>query len=79
MIAICVMSDTPVRPTSKPPRGSWHEQARVMRAELGLTYDEIGYRLGVSGPAVYFALNPGRRKGRKAKEAAVVAAAPTSP
>lgn len=73
MIAIYAMSDTPVRPTSKPPRGSWHEQARVMRAELGLTYDEIGYRLGVSGPAVYFALNPGRRRGKKGAAATTTA------
>lgn len=52
---------------NKPKRGSWHEQARQMRA-TGLSYYEIGYRLGVSGPAVYFAINPGRRwKGKKAE------------
>jgi DNA-binding CsgD family transcriptional regulator len=38
--------------------------------QQGLSYDEIGYRLGVSGTAVYFALNPGRRwKGKKKTEA----------
>ncbi len=37
-----------------------------MRATLGLSYDEIGYRLGVSGVAVYFCCNPHRRwKGKK--------------
>jgi hypothetical protein len=50
----------------KPKRGSWHDQAREMRATLGLSYDEIGYRLGVSGVAVYFCCNPHRRwKGKK--------------
>lgn len=54
----------------KPRRGAWHEQAREMRA-TGLSYDEIGYRLGVSGVAVYFAINPNRRwKGKKKTEAA---------
>ena len=49
----------------KPRRGAWHEQAREMRA-AGLSYDEIGFRLGVSGTAVYFAINPGKRwKGKK--------------
>ena len=53
----------------KPRRGTWHDQAREMRQQ-GLSYDEIGYRLGVSGTAVYFALNPGRRwKGKKKTEA----------
>lgn len=33
---------------------------------MGLSYHEIGLRLGVSGLAVYFCLNPGRRwKGKK--------------
>jgi len=31
----------------------------------GLAYHEIGRRLGVSGPAVYFALNPGKRWRKK--------------
>lgn len=53
----------------KPRRGAWHEQAREMRA-AGLSYDEIGYRLGVSGVAVYFAVNPHKRwKGKKKTEA----------
>lgn len=55
--------------SKKPARGSWHEQARQLRA-MGLSYHEIGYRLGVSGPAVYFCLNPGKRwKGKKGTEA----------
>jgi hypothetical protein len=54
----------------KPKRGSWHDQAREMRATLGLSYEEIGYRLGVSGVAVYFVINPHRRwKGKKKTEA----------
>lgn len=53
----------------KPRRGAWHEQAREMRA-AGLSYDEIGYRLGVSGVAVYFVINPHKRwKGKKKTEA----------
>lgn len=53
----------------KPRRGAWHEQAREMRA-AGLSYDEIGYRLGVSGVAVYFVINPDKRwKGKKKTEA----------
>jgi DNA invertase Pin-like site-specific DNA recombinase len=53
----------------KPARGSWHQAARELRA-MGLSYHEIGLRLGVSGPAVYFCLNPGRRwKGKKKTEA----------
>jgi hypothetical protein len=41
-----------------------------MRATLGLSYDEIGYRIGVSGVAVYFAINPHRRwQGKKKTEA----------
>lgn len=52
----------------KPQRGAWHEQARQMRAD-GLSYDEIGYRLGVSGVAAYFAINPHKRwKGKKKTE-----------
>lgn len=50
---------------TKPRRGAWHDKARELRA-AGLSYHEIGSRLNVSGPAVYFALNPGRRwKGKK--------------
>jgi hypothetical protein len=42
-----------------------------MRATLGLSYEEIGYRLGVSGVAVYFVINPHRRwKGKKKTETA---------
>lgn len=74
MIAIFDMTDAS---PAKPPRGSWHEKAREMRDQQNLTYSEIGYRLGVSGPAVYFALNPGRRKGRK-KGAEAVTPAPLS-
>jgi len=49
----------------KPRRGAWHAQARELRA-AGLTYDEIGRRLGVSGVAVYFAIHPEKRwKGKK--------------
>lgn len=58
------MSETETEHTGKPIRGSWHEKAREMRAS-GLTYHEIGNRLGVSGPAVYFALNPGKRSRKK--------------
>jgi hypothetical protein len=54
----------------KPRRGAWHTQARELRA-AGLTYDEIGRRLGVSGVAVYFAIHPEKRwKGKKKTEAA---------
>lgn len=68
------MDDAP----QKAPRGAWHEQARELRAK-GISYHEIGYRLGVSGPAVYFALNPGRRwKGKKKAEAAAPASNPPS-
>ena len=53
----------------KPQRGAWHDQAREMRA-AGLSYDEIGFRLGVSGVAVYFCINPHKRwKGKKKTEA----------
>lgn len=46
-----------------------------MRAE-GLSYDEIGLRLGVSGVAVYFLINPHKRwKGKRKTEAE----APVSP
>ena len=46
-----------------------------MRATLGLSYDEIGYRIGVSGVAVYFAINPHRRwQGKKKAETAQVPA-----
>ena len=53
----------------KPQRGSWHEQARELRAK-GLSYHEIGARLGVSGPAVYFLINPGKRWRGKRKTGA---------
>ena len=58
------MNDTSDEQIKKPARGSWHAQAREMRAS-GLAYHEIGRRLGVSGPAVYFALNPGKRWRKK--------------
>lgn len=58
------MIETQTEQPQKPVRGSWHGQAREMRAE-GLAYHEIGRRLGVSGPAVYFALNPGKRWRKK--------------
>jgi len=62
------MSETTGQPKLRLIRGSWHEQARQMRAD-GLTYHEIGRRIGVSGPAVYFALNPERRYRPKKAEA----------
>ena len=68
------MNDTP----QKPPRGAWHEQAHELRAK-GISYHEIGKRLGVSGPAVYFAINPGRRwKGKKKAEAVAPASSLSS-
>lgn len=54
------MSKTEQQPVPRPQRGSWHETAKQMRSE-GMTYHEIGKRLGVSGPAVYFAINPHKR------------------
>ena len=61
----------------KPRRGAWHDQAREMRQQ-GLSYDEIGLRLGVSGVAVYFVINPHRRwKGKKKAEAAAPASSPS--
>ena len=60
----------------KPRRGAWHDQAREMRA-AGLSYDEIGSRLGVSGVAVYFAINPHKRwQGKPKKKAEAKAPAP---
>lgn len=59
------MTETEAEQMPKPARGSWHEQARAMREATNLSYHEIGRRLGVSGPAVYFALNPGRRWRKK--------------
>lgn len=62
--------------SQKPPRGAWHDQAREMRA-AGLSYHEIGFRLGVSGTAVYFVINPGKRwKGKKKAEAVAPAPSP---
>lgn len=58
------MTDTEPEQNTKPARGAWHAQAREMRA-TGMAYHEIGRRLGVSGPAVYFALNPERRSRKK--------------
>jgi hypothetical protein len=58
------MDKAEIEQPQKPVRGSWHEQAREMRA-AGLAYHEIGRRLGVSGPACYFALNPGKRWRKK--------------
>ena len=47
-----------VPPSTK--RGQWHEWARQMR-EIGYTYAEIAYAVGVSAPAVYLALHPHKR------------------
>jgi uncharacterized protein (DUF2237 family) len=58
------MSGNETEQVTKPARGSWHGLAAEMRAE-GLAYHDIGRRLGVSGPAVYFALNPGKRWRKK--------------
>jgi len=58
------MSENETKQVTKPARGSWHGLAAEMRAE-GLAYHDIGRRLGVSGPAVYFALNPGKRWRKK--------------
>jgi len=63
------MTEAPSEIPTRPRRGSWHEKAREMRAS-GLAYYEIGKRLGVSGPAVYFALNPERRHLTKKREKA---------
>jgi orotate phosphoribosyltransferase-like protein len=61
----------------KPRRGAWHQQARELRA-AGLTYDEIGHRLGVSGVAVYFAIHPEKRWKGKKKTGAEAPANPPS-
>jgi hypothetical protein len=58
------MDKAEIEQPKKPPRGSWHNLAAEMRA-LGMAYHEIGRRIGVSGPAVYFALNPGKRWRKK--------------
>ncbi len=68
------MDETP----KKPLRGAWHEQARELRAK-GVSYHEIGTRLGVSGPAVYFLINPGRRWAGKKKAETTVPASSSSP
>jgi hypothetical protein len=62
------MSDTEEKPAPKYPRGTWYEIAKKMR-ETGMAYAEIGRRLGVSGPAVYFALHPHKRWYKKEKGA----------
>ena len=46
--------------TSKTQKGSWHDDARAMRAE-GVTYAKIARHFGVSAPAVYFVINPHKR------------------
>lgn len=63
------MSETEEQPKPKLPRGSWHEEARKLRAETNMAYQEIGRRMGVSGPAVYFAINPHKRWYKKDKGA----------
>lgn len=45
-------------------RGTWHEWARQMRQQ-GYTYAQIAQAVGVSAPAVYFAINPGKRSNAK--------------
>ena len=62
------MNSTDQQPVTRPPRGSWYDQAKKMR-DAGMTYHEIGRRLGVSGPAVYFAINPHKRWYKKEKGA----------
>ena len=55
-----------VTPPPSTKRGQWHEWARQMR-ELGYTYAEIAYAVGVSAPAVYLALHPDKRTKYKKK------------
>jgi hypothetical protein len=62
------MSEAEEPTPPKLPRGSWHETARKMRAETGMAYQEIGRRLGVSGPAVYFAIHPDKRWYKKTEK-----------
>lgn len=47
-------------PAPKIKRGAWHQWAREMRQQ-GYTYAQIAEAVGVSAPAVYFAMNPGKR------------------
>lgn len=64
------MNDTQdAAPTPKVKRGSWHQWARDMRAQ-GYTYAQIAEAVGVSAPAVYFCVNPGKRPPVKKKEKA---------
>lgn len=72
------MEKTEQQPVPRPPRGTWHELAKKMRSE-GITYHEIGRRLGVSGPAVYFAINPHKRWYKKTGAEAPVKIKPPQP
>lgn len=68
------MSDTQdAAPAPKVKRGSWHQWARDMRAQ-GYTYAQIAEAVGVSAPAVYFIINPGKRSKPKDKKGAEAAA-----
>jgi transposase-like protein len=64
--------------TPKLKRGSWHEWAKQMR-EQGYTYAQIAEAVGVSTPAVYFAINAGKRWKGKKKGAETDAPAPRAP
>lgn len=70
------MNDTQdAAPTPKVKRGSWHQWAREMRAQ-GYTYAQIAEAVGVSAPAIYFVINPGKRSKPKKKGAEVAASTP---
>ena len=70
------MSDTQeAAPTPKVKRGTWHQWAREMRQQ-GYTYAQIAEAVGVSAPAVYFCINPGKRYKPPNKKGAEVSPAP---
>ena len=59
-------------------RGSWHQWARDMRAQ-GYTYAQIAEAVGVSAPAVYFVINPGKRSKLKKKGGDITSSPPSDP